>query len=69
MTEMPKDWWPECVTVTGKSSEVELAFCFFDTSHEVKETKWYDNPPMLALRENIWRALHDADFRKDIMGK
>lgn len=65
--EMPKDWWPDHIVVTGKSSDVELHFAitrdgFQYVEHEI-------TPNVNGLREAIWQSLHmNPDERKAMFG-
>lgn len=59
--EMPVEWMPDSITVTGKYGNIELSFVILNTNKT-----WRDEigPNMDGLRQAIWQAKHDEQFRE-----
>jgi len=57
MTEMPKDWWPESVTVVARHGNIELGFV---VNNDPSSGAYKDNVPanLDALRNAVWVEMH-----------
>jgi hypothetical protein len=61
--EMPKDWWPDEVIVTGKNDDIQLSFAITASGFScVEDDEIKVN--LEALREEIWISMHDPEQRK-----
>ncbi len=56
--EMPTDWWPDHILVTGRSSDAEVGFAITHEALIDGRFKVEFEPNMDGLRIALWQAVH-----------